>query len=32
MVVNLTKLVLFWVDDYWIIVIPGRLLLQDTDF
>jgi hypothetical protein len=32
MVVNPTELVLFWVDYYWIIVIPGRLLLQDTDF
>jgi len=29
MVVNLTELVLFCVDGYWIIVIPGRLLLQD---
>lgn len=32
MVVNLTELVLFLVDDYWIIVMPGRLLFQDADF
>jgi hypothetical protein len=30
MVVNLTELALFWVDGFWIIIIPGRLLLQDA--
>jgi len=32
MVVNLTELALFWVDEYWIIVVPGRMLLLDTEY